>query len=220
METLKAVIAVAAAAVALGASAQPRERTGEEIVKAKCVECHAQGVGGAPRIDDRAAWAARMKNGLDATVKSAIRGHGKMPARGGQADLTDAELRAAILYLFNPAGVPPRPAPAAALAPNQRIVEGTEIYLGVKPRTGSDYHVNVTLRDAKTHAPIGDADVEAKITDPVRGAVTKKLAKGSEGGVVSYGNDFTVTGREPHAIVVMVRRKGARPIEAQFDFRQ
>jgi cytochrome c5 len=38
----------------------------------------------------------------DGTVRSAIHGHGNMPARGGMADLTDPEVRAAILYMFNP----------------------------------------------------------------------------------------------------------------------
>jgi cytochrome c5 len=35
-------------------------------------------------------------------VHSAISGHGGMPPRGDRADLTDGELRAAILYMFNP----------------------------------------------------------------------------------------------------------------------
>lgn len=98
----------ACAMLAAGAAAQSPERSGEAIVKMQCAKCHQAGLGGAPKIDDRAAWAQRMKNGLDATVRSAIRGHGAMPARGGMADLTDAELRAAILYMFYPAGGAPR----------------------------------------------------------------------------------------------------------------
>jgi len=34
-------------------------------------------------------------------VRSAIHGHGPMPARGGLADLTDAEIRGAIVYMFS-----------------------------------------------------------------------------------------------------------------------
>jgi cytochrome c5 len=78
----------------------PAERTGESIVKAQCFKCHQAGVGGAPKIGDRDAWVPRLREGLDSTVRSAIKGHGGMPARGGMADLTDAELRGAILYLF------------------------------------------------------------------------------------------------------------------------
>ena len=77
------------------------ERRGEEIVKAQCSKCHATGVSGAPKIGDRDAWIPRLKNGLDAAVRSAINGHGPMPARGGLPDLTDAELRGAVVYMFS-----------------------------------------------------------------------------------------------------------------------
>jgi len=81
-------------------SAPPAPRTGAQIVKAQCIKCHESGKGGAPKIGDRDAWIPRLKNGLDNTVRSAINGHGGMPARGGLADLTDAEMRSAVIYLF------------------------------------------------------------------------------------------------------------------------
>src|SRR3989304_8614170 len=78
------------------------ERSGKQVVDAQCGKCHAKGEGGAPKTGDRAAWAPRMKQGIDTLVLSAIRGHGGMPARGDQADLTDGELKAAANYMFNP----------------------------------------------------------------------------------------------------------------------
>ena len=78
----------------------PAARSGEEVVNAQCAKCHEAGVGGAPRIGDRDAWVPRLKQGLDTLVQSAIRGHGGMPARGGMANLTDSELKDAIIYLF------------------------------------------------------------------------------------------------------------------------
>src|SRR5262245_21303118 len=75
-------------------------RTGEEIVKAQCIKCHEAGKGGAPKIGDRDAWIPRLKDGLENTVRSAINGHGGMPARVGMANLTDAEMRNAVIYLF------------------------------------------------------------------------------------------------------------------------
>ena len=57
-------------------------------------------MGGAPRIGDDAAWIARAREGFNGLVSSAIRGHGGMPARGGLAGLTDAEMRAAVTYMF------------------------------------------------------------------------------------------------------------------------
>lgn len=85
--------------------AQP-QRSGEQVVKAQCVKCHEAGLNGAPRIGDRAAWTPRISQGLDAVVRSAIHGHGGMPARGGMADATDTEIRAAILHMFNTSGAP------------------------------------------------------------------------------------------------------------------
>ncbi len=76
-------------------------RSGKQIVEAQCVKCHGKGVGGAPKIGDRAAWTPRLKLGLDTVVASAIHGHGAMPPRGGMADLTDVEIRSAIIYMFN-----------------------------------------------------------------------------------------------------------------------
>ena len=76
-------------------------RSGEQVVKAKCVECHLTGKDGAPKIGDRDAWVARVRKGLDAVVTSGIHGRGSMPARGGLADLSDAEMRAAVIYMFN-----------------------------------------------------------------------------------------------------------------------
>jgi cytochrome c5 len=87
-------------------SARPTERSAEQIVRAQCAKCHESGAGGAPRIGDQAAWIPRLKPGLDTVVRSAIKGHGGMPARGGMADLTDSELRSAITYMFTPAAPP------------------------------------------------------------------------------------------------------------------
>jgi cytochrome c5 len=77
------------------------ERTGAQVVKMQCVKCHQDGKGGAPKIGDRDAWSKRLSQGVDHAVHSAVKGHGGMPPRGDRADLTDGEVRAAILYMFN-----------------------------------------------------------------------------------------------------------------------
>ena len=85
-------------------AAPAAERSGEQVVQAACIRCHESGQSGAPRIGDKAAWSQRISQGVDAVTKSAIRGHGSMPARGGLADLTDREVTRAILYMFGRAG--------------------------------------------------------------------------------------------------------------------
>ena len=85
------------------------ERSGAQVVKMQCAKCHQEGKGGAPKIGDREAWSKRLNQGVDHAVRSAISGHGGMPPRGDKADLTDGEVRAAILYMLNA-----KPAPKGA----------------------------------------------------------------------------------------------------------
>ena len=78
-------------------------RDGETIYNTVCTTCHAAGLAGAPKTGDKAAWAPRMAAGFDAMFKNARNGKGAMPAKGGAADLTDAELKAAVEYLVGKA---------------------------------------------------------------------------------------------------------------------
>lgn len=212
--------ALAAACAAPGAWAQA-ERSGEQIVKGHCINCHGTGVSGAPRIDDRAAWIPRLKNGVDATVRAAIRGHGGMPARGGMADLTDTELRAAILYMFNPAGAGLK-GPAARRVPeetNHKVAGNLDVYLGVVPAGGGNYHVNISLRDRASQSHVKDAKVEARVASALGGA-TKTLKPTTFNEAVSYVNDFSMTGSEPYTITVKITRPKTAPVETKFDFRR
>jgi len=79
----------------------PAERSGEQVVATQCHKCHEAGLNGAPHIGVSSEWAPRLAHGLDALVRSAINGHGGMPARGGMTDLTDSELRHAIIYMYS-----------------------------------------------------------------------------------------------------------------------
>ena len=84
----------------------PRPRSGEQIVQYQCILCHGQGLSGAPRIGDRKAWGTRAHDGgLERLVFSASRGRGAMPPSGGLADLSEPELRAAIVYMLKRSGV-------------------------------------------------------------------------------------------------------------------
>ena len=80
-----------------------KPRSGEDVYKTLCTTCHAAGVAGAPKTGDKAAWAPRIATGSAALLKTAISGKGAMPPRGGGADLSDAELKAAVDYLVNKA---------------------------------------------------------------------------------------------------------------------
>jgi cytochrome c5 len=79
-------------------------RTGEAIVKAVCATCHQAGVANAPRIGDQKAWAAPIKEGLNAMVATVIKGKGAMPPKGGDASLTEAEVARAVVFMANQSG--------------------------------------------------------------------------------------------------------------------
>jgi cytochrome c5 len=79
-------------------------RSGEDVVKSACAACHQAGVANAPKIGDKAAWALRIKTGLNGMLAVAIKGKGAMPPRGGVADLSDFELARAIVFMANQSG--------------------------------------------------------------------------------------------------------------------
>jgi cytochrome c5 len=97
---------VAANAVTLPAAAAPAPATsdvGEKLYKQACAACHIAGVAGAPKFGDKTAWAPRIATGMDAMVAAVISGKGIMPAKGGAAGASDADLRAATQYMVDAA---------------------------------------------------------------------------------------------------------------------
>ena len=107
MKRLWLLILFAALPAAAGSFADaPRPRSGEQIVQYQCVLCHGQGLSGATKIGDRKAWGPRAYDGgLDRMVHSASRGRGAMPPSGGLADLSEPELRSAIVYMLKRSGI-------------------------------------------------------------------------------------------------------------------
>ncbi len=74
---------------------------GEAVYQRACAMCHAAGVAEAPIPGDYAAWSDRLKTGRDALVSSAVDGKGVMPPKGGQPQLGDAEIAAAVDYIIS-----------------------------------------------------------------------------------------------------------------------
>jgi cytochrome c5 len=96
----KAPVIVAAAATA---AAPATSDVGEKLYKQACAACHVAGVAGAPKFGDKAAWAPRIATGMDALVAAVVAGKGIMPAKGGAAGASDADLRAATQYMVDAA---------------------------------------------------------------------------------------------------------------------
>ena len=80
-------------------------RSGKRIVEAVCINCHGPGVLGAPRLDSHEQWLPRVGQGFDALLRHTADGFRNMPARGGDPSLSDDELKRAIAYMLDKAGI-------------------------------------------------------------------------------------------------------------------
>jgi len=78
--------------------------SGDMIVKANCAMCHSTGLMNSPKIGDKAQWEPRIAQGKDLLVSNAINGIRTMPAKGGNASLTDSEMEAAVIFMVNSSG--------------------------------------------------------------------------------------------------------------------
>ena len=80
-------------------------QSGESVYQGLCHACHAAGLAGAPKPDDTVAWQERAEKGIDAMVATAIQGLGGMPPRGGNPALSDEEIREAVEFMLDQAGL-------------------------------------------------------------------------------------------------------------------
>ncbi len=166
------------AALALGAwliapvSAQDKA-AGKAVYDSACAACHGNGILGAPKPGDGAAWGARLKVGLDGLVRSAAAGTPKgMPPRGGRSDLTDSQLRAAIEYMAGAAltaaapatAKPPVTPPAATPAATPPAITAAMTRAAPTPAAGAD--VNAFNRLLKPMGKVNRAAVDSGIHDP------------------------------------------------------
>jgi len=95
--TAQAALSNAAAA----ATAAPAAATAAPaLYEQTCSTCHTPGIAGAPKVGDKAGWAQRVAQGIDALTTSAIKGKGAMPPKGGSS-ASDADIKAVVTYMVN-----------------------------------------------------------------------------------------------------------------------
>ena len=80
-------------------------KSGDEVYEAVCKACHMLGVAGAPKFGDKAAWTDRIAKGEETLLDHALNGFNTMPARGGNPDLSDEEVKRAVQYMLAAVGV-------------------------------------------------------------------------------------------------------------------
>lgn len=73
---------------------------GESVYQQACAVCHAGGVADAPITGEQGAWAERIASGRDVLISSSINGKGFMPPKGGQTQLSDEDVIAAVDFMI------------------------------------------------------------------------------------------------------------------------
>ena len=76
---------------------------GQATYQQACALCHAAGVGDAPILGEQNAWTERIAAGRDVLVASSLNGKGAMAPKGGQLQLSDDDVIAAVDYMIEQA---------------------------------------------------------------------------------------------------------------------
>lgn len=180
-KAVRARIASVGTSVAIDPNKPHVDMTGEQVYTEICSSCHGAGALGSPKFKDAAAWGKRIGQGYDTLLLHALTGIRKMPARGGEPDLTDLEVARAMVYMANAGGakfeatLKKEPEPSAA-----ELARGKVVY-------------------AENCASCHDTGVTGaqKLTDPAWAGLIKRgkdalytaAIKGSFGGPAKGGND-------------------------------
>jgi hypothetical protein len=162
-----------------------------------------------------------------------MKGHGGMPARGGLADLSDAELRSAVIYMLNSGS-------GAVGGQDYRVTADTTLDFGVVPASvirsrpkdyppsvygavpalPDHYYLTVAAFDARSGKRITDAIVKARVSGAAGVGREETLKSIKVGDAVSYGGYLPMAGGGPYRVAVRVTRPGSTvPVDAQFQYR-
>ena len=74
---------------------------GRETYEMVCASCHDEGKDRAPIKGDRDSWSTRSQLWSTILVDHAKNGYLRMPARGGQMELSDKAMEAAVEYMLS-----------------------------------------------------------------------------------------------------------------------
>jgi len=98
-------LAIKAGTATAAGSASPTAlpKNGTELFEQTCSACHGQGIAGAPKAGDKAAWGPRIKQGKSVLYQHAISGFtgstGTMPPKGGRTDVPDDLVKQAVDHM-------------------------------------------------------------------------------------------------------------------------
>ena len=94
-------VAIALSAAATLMATQAFAADGKAIYESTCKVCHDQGIAGAPKMGDKTAWGPRIKTGEAALIQAVTKGKGTMPAKAGNAKLSDDDIKSSVQYMIS-----------------------------------------------------------------------------------------------------------------------
>lgn len=99
------ICTVMAFALTIGmGNAAAQGKSGDDVYKEVCSQCHATGDKGSPKFGDRKAWAGRIKEGQVGLTADGYLGVRQMPPKGGRDDLSLEEFARAVVHMAKAAG--------------------------------------------------------------------------------------------------------------------
>jgi len=157
------------------------ELTGEQVYNEVCAGCHASGALASPKFKEGADWGKRVAQGYESLLSNAIKGINKMPARGGDPDLTDMEVARGVVYMTNAVGANFQAVLKKEVEPSEAdLANGQVVYAA---NCGSCHDTGMTgaqkLSDAQAWGPLLKEGKEY---------LYEAAIKGSFGGPAKGGN--------------------------------
>ena len=167
--------------VAVDPSKPKVELTGEQVYNEICAGCHASGALGSPKYKS-GDWGPRNAKGYDTLLTHALNGFNKMPARGGEPDLTDLEVARGVVFMTNASGANFEPTlkkerePSAAdLARGKVVYAENCAYCHDTGATGAQ-----KLNDAKAWSALLAGGRDALYTAAIKGTLGGPAKGGNE----------------------------------------
>lgn len=160
---------------------------GAGIYNNVCMACHETGAAGAPIRGDEAAWADRVEKGFTTLLDHSMNGFNAMPARGGNPNLSDAEMRAVTAYMVEPVmDVPEQGGGEEAATEEAPAEEGNAEAASSEEST--DSATDATAQDDATSAEEGtdSATDAAAQDDATTDATTEEASADAAGGEPSH----------------------------------
>lgn len=168
--------------LAVDPNAPKIEMTGEQVYNEVCSSCHGSGALGSPKFKDAGAWGKRIAQGYDTLLTHALKGFNKMPARGGEPDLTDLEVARGIVHMANAAG-----AKFEAVLQKERVPTAAELARGkaVYADNCAECH-NTGLTGAQK---LDDTEAWGALIKQGKEYLYQAAIKGTAAGPAKGGND-------------------------------